>query len=274
MTKTQNFKHLYFNQYASADKLLARWNLYSYSIPRIDIYEVGINRLKLTGDENVFEVGCGNGNVLLKLRRRRHAGKLVGMEINENMFQDTIKIQEKENLSKIDFVIGSADDLPFPDKSFDIIIAFFMLYHMPDVKRTLLEWNRILKNDGKVLIATASSKNKPKHKSFKKMIEKIVGETSPPQFSHFFSLENGEEQLRGVFNVIDKFIYKGEIKISDPRPYLKALDSVKDMFDPTPSFEKWEKARSIIKEEVQGEIEKEGYFTDVVKRGFFICKKV
>lgn len=274
MTKTKDFQHLYFNQYASADKLLARWNLYKYSVPKIDIYETGIDYLKLTGNENIFEVGCGNGNVLLNLRRHGHAGKLAGMEINGNMFQDTIKTQEKEKLSNIDFMAGSADNLPFPDKSFDAIISFFMLYHMPDVKRTLLEWNRILKNDGKVLIATASSKNKPKHKLFKKMIEKIVRETSPPQFSHFFSLENGEEQLRDVFKVIDKFVYKGEIKLSESSPYLKSLDSVKDMFDPTPSVEKWKEARSIVEQKVEREIEKEGYFTDDVERGFFICEKI
>lgn len=274
MTKTKDFQHLYFNQYESADKLLARWNLYKYSVPKIDIYETGIDHLKLTGSENIFEVGCGEGNVLLNLRRHGHFGKLVGLEINENMFRDAIKVQETEKLSPIDFIVGSADKLPFPDKSFDVVLAFFMLYHMPNVEKTLLEWRRILKDDGKILIATASSGNKPKHKSFKKIIEKFIGETSPPQFSHFFSLENGEEQLKNVFNVTDKFVYKGEIKLSESSPYLKALDSVKDMFDPTPSVEKWKEARSIVEQKVEREIEKEGYFTDDVERGFFICEKI
>jgi len=51
-----------------------------------------------------------------------------------------------------------------------------------------------------------------------------------------------------------------------------ALDSVRDMFNPTPSFLQWDKVRNIIKAEIQKEIKENGYFTDAVKRGFFICK--
>ena len=71
---------------------------------------------------------------------------------------------------------------------------------------------------------------------------------------------------------MDRFVYQGKIKIKEPYPYLMALDSVRDMFNPTPSFLQWDKVRNIIKAEIQKEIKENGYFTDAVKRGFFICK--
>ncbi|OJI09206.1 MAG: hypothetical protein COV08_01800 [Candidatus Vogelbacteria bacterium CG10_big_fil_rev_8_21_14_0_10_49_38] len=273
MNKSKDIAHLSSKQYSSAEKLLARWNLYDYSIPKIDIYKTALKMLSLKGNEDIFEAGCGNGDVLLGLRRNGYTGRLVGMDINDKMFNEAKKIQKQENLRPIEFKIGSADKLPFPDKSFDLIFAFFMLYHVPDINKTLIEWKRVLKDSGKILIATASSSNKPKHKIFKKLIEESVKETTSPQFSHFFNLENGEKQLAKVFKVTDKFIYKGKIKIKKPELYLKALDSIRDMFDPTIPISIWNKERNAIEAKIEKEIEKYGHFTDTVKRGFFICEK-
>lgn len=272
LNKTQDIQHLSTSQYSSVDKLLARWNLYAYSTPLIDIYKTGIERLQLKGDENIFEAGCGDGQVLLTLRKLGHRGDLVGLDINEGMFKDAIKSQSRDNLLPIDFIVGSADKLPFADKSFDLILAFFMLYHVPDIHRTLEEWRRTLKKNGKILIATASSDNKPKHKQFKKIIERVAGESIPPQLSEIFNLENAANYLNKHFTIIDRFVYRGKIKIENPSLYLYALDSIKDLFDPVPSSVEWHKARGIIKEKIQNEIDENGCYTDIVKRGFFICQ--
>jgi len=274
LNKTQDIKHLSSVQYSSIDKLLARWNLYTYSEPEIDIHNVGIKHLDLIGDEKIFEAGCGNGQVLLKLRRNSHFGDLVGIDINQNIFDTAYNAQIRENLLPIKFIVGSADDLPFPDNSFDVVLAFFMLYHMPDINKTLSEWKRILKPNGKFLIATASFENKPKHKNFKRKIENIIEGSNSPQLSYFFNLENAEGYLKKYFRVVDRFVYQGKIKIKEPYPYLMALDSIKDMFSPTPSSLQWDKARNIIKEAIQKEIKENGYFTDAVKRGFFICENI
>lgn len=274
-SKTKNLQYLSSSQYASADKLHARWDLYESVIPKIDIHQTGIDHLKLKGSESILEVGCGDGSILVNLRQGGHKGKLTGLEINDGMFRESIEMQKKENLQPpIEFIVGSADNLPFPDKSFDIVLAFFMLYHMPDIQKTLQEWKRILKDNGKVLISTGSPLNKPKHKKFKKMVETLIGKTASPQFSSSFNLENAEEQLTGVFKIVDKFVYEGQIKIEKAQPYLNAFNSIRDMYEPIPSDADWERAESSVKMEIDKEIDQNGFFTDNVRRGFFICEKV
>lgn len=274
-SKTKNLQHLSSSQYASADKLHARWDLYESAVPKIDIHQTGIDLLKLKGNEDVLEVGCGDGSILVNLRRKGHTGKLVGLEITDGMFRESVEAQEKENLKPaIKFIVGSADKLPFPDKSFDVVLAFFMLYHMPDIQKTLHEWKRVLKDDGKVLISTGSPLNKPKHKKFKKMVEALIGKTASPQFSSSFNLENAEEQLEGTFKIVNNFVYEGQIKIETAQPYLNAFNSIRDMYEPNPSDDDWERAENSVKAEVEKEIVQNGFFTDSVRRGFFICEKI
>ena len=272
--KTKDPQHLSSSQYASADKLHARWDLYEYTIPKIDIHKTGIDHLKLKGNEDIVEVGCGDGGILVNLRRNGHKGKLVGLEINDGMFCESVEIHKKESLQPlIEFIVGSADNLPFADKSFDVVLAFFMLYHMPDIQKTLREWQRVLKNNGRVLISTGSPLNKPKHKKFKKMVEVLIGKTASPQFSSSFNLENAEEQLTGVFKIVDKFVYEGQIKIEKAQPYLNDFNSIRDMYEPVPSDADWERAESAVRMEVEKEIAQNGFFTDSVRRGLFICEK-
>jgi ubiquinone/menaquinone biosynthesis C-methylase UbiE len=272
--KTKDFDHLSSRQYASADNVRARWDLYEFAVPRIDIHQTGIEHLSFRGNEDILEVGCGDGSVLIDLRRHGHVGKLIGQDINKNIFQTSINAQKAEYLhAPVEFIVGSADHLPFADKSFDVILAFFMLYHMPNISKTLYEWRRILKDDGKVLISTASAENRRKNKIFKKVAEDSIGYAARSAISSSFNLENAEDQLRGIFTIADRFIYEGTIKIEHADPYLRAYDSVRDMYDPIPSDLDWERARNLIKKEVEKEIAQNGYFTDNVKRGFFICQK-
>ncbi len=273
--KTKDIQYLSLNQYAFPNKLRARWDLYESAIPKINIYKTGINNLKLKGNEDVLEVSCGDRNTLLNLRRSCHKGKLVGLEITNTMFKESLKRQINENLKPhIEFIVGSADNLLFTDASFNIILAFFMLYHMSDIQKTLREWKRVLKDDGQILIATGSKFNKPKHKIFKKMTESLIGKTIAPQLLSSFNLENTEEQLQNIFTIKDTFIYKGQIKIEKPELYMNAFNSTRDMYEPTPSDRDWEKAENAIRIEIEKEISQNGFFTDNVMRGFLICTKI
>lgn len=274
-TKTKNFQHLLSRQYATADKLRARWDLFALSVPKIDIHQTGLDRLRLKGREDILEVGCGDGHVLLNLRRQGHAGRLVGLEISSGMFQDSVAVQQRERRQPpVEFMVGSADQLPFPDQSFAVILAFFMLYHMSDIPKTLGEWSRVLNDGGKVLIATASALNKPKNKKLKQLVERVIGKTTAPYLSASFNLENGVEQLAGILKVVDTFIYEGKLKLTTAAPYLNAMNSVRDLYDPAPSDAQWDQAVQAVKAEVEKEIAEQGYFTDDVRRGFFIGEKI
>jgi len=204
------------DQYSTSKNVRARWNIYEYTVPKTNLIQEAINKLNLQGNETILDLGCGDGNFLLHMKSNRHKGKLIGLDLNEKMFP-------KNKQEGIKFIVGSADKLPLPDNSTDIIIAFFMLYHMTNIQKTLHEWNRVLKNQGKIIISTSSQENRLKHKKFRKEVEKITKSKPFPKFSSKFDLRNGKRQLEKVFRVDSTLIYEREIKIKDSEIYMGTL---------------------------------------------------
>ena len=47
------------------------------------------------------------------------------------------------------FECADIQNLPYPDESFDVVIANMMLYHVPDIARGLSEVRRVLRRDGR-----------------------------------------------------------------------------------------------------------------------------
>ncbi len=76
--------------------------------------------------KSVLEVGCGTGIISEKLQR---ASRLVCLDLSEEM----IKIAKRKGV-RGKFVISNAEELPFKDKEFDIVISVTVLQ---DVKRPL-----------------------------------------------------------------------------------------------------------------------------------------
>ena len=262
MGKLQDSKYLSQNQYSTPDKLQARWKTHEFAFPKVDIYHHGIESLGLKGTESLLDVGCGDGSALRLLRSNGHKGRLAGVELNEKM-----GIRSES----IDYVVGSADALPFEANSFDAVLSFFMLYHMADIQRTLTEWTRVLSPNGKLLVSTMGANSQPKHNALKNAIGRLLGKSAPARFSAPFNLANAEEQLLRQFTIDARFAYEGEFKYPTPQPYVDAFNTIRDFFEPTPTDAEWEKALRFVERTAQDEIQKTGNFTDTFTRGYFIC---
>jgi len=96
----------------------------------------------------VLEVGCGTG---ANLKLYQQAGCIVsGIDISPSMLE-----QAKRKLGyKIDLRLGDASEMPFSDRSFDIVIAMLTLHEMPGQIRqpVLNEMARVVKKDGRILL--------------------------------------------------------------------------------------------------------------------------
>ena len=91
---------------------------------------------------NALEIGSGDGfqsGLLIK-----YCKSLVCTEINEERFDKSLLKQE----NGLRFMAADAENLPFPDNSFDLIFSSNMLEHVKDKKKSLSEMKRVLKNDG------------------------------------------------------------------------------------------------------------------------------
>jgi len=77
---------------------------------------------------------------------------------NENI--DWVNVDMQENDGKVDVVCSVAEALPFPDETFDIIVASHILEHieMSIASDVIKEWMRTLKKDGKLYLTVPDGK--------------------------------------------------------------------------------------------------------------------
>jgi len=71
----------------------------------------------------------------------------------------------KRKSPTIKIVVGDAEDLPFEDEYFDVVVATFVVVHLSDPKKFFDEAYRVLKNGGQLLITNINQKEPPEVKT-------------------------------------------------------------------------------------------------------------
>lgn len=157
-----------------------------------------------------------------------------------------------------------AQSIPYPDQSFDIVIANHMLYHVPDRKKGLSEIRRVLKDDG-CLIATTIGENHMKEMN--RWIYIASDKKTKGMFSLNFTLESGREQLQEYFSTIEISRYPDQLKVNEVEPIMAYIQSMTAGFDL--SQEQLEK----VENELKGILENDGSIFITKDSGMFKAVK-
>lgn len=96
----------------------------------------------------VLDVGTGTGYLALLLAEMGHDA--TGLDLAEGMMEKARK-SAREAGHSIRFELGDAENLPFEDESFEVVICRYCLWTLPDPKKALAEWTRVTKQGGQVL---------------------------------------------------------------------------------------------------------------------------
>ena len=100
--------------------------------------------------KDVLEAGCGAGQGLGYIAGL--AGSLIGGDFSE----DILDVARRYYGDRIALRKFDAQDMPFDDNSFDVVILFEAIYYLPSVERFVKECGRVLRPGGKVLITSAN----------------------------------------------------------------------------------------------------------------------
>jgi 2-polyprenyl-3-methyl-5-hydroxy-6-metoxy-1,4-benzoquinol methylase len=99
----------------------------------------------------ILDIGCGTGSITIDMARMNPDSTVYGVEIVDGLVQQCRMNAELLGVQNTEFKNGDIYDLPFEDNSVDTATCFFMLHHLDDVQRALLETRRVLKAEGKLI---------------------------------------------------------------------------------------------------------------------------
>lgn len=102
--------------------------------------------------ERMLDVGCGSGAVTRTLAQRvAPGGRAVGLDTSPALLKVARELADEAGFgAAIEFKEGDCRALPFPDASFDAVVAATTLCHVPDPGRALAEMVRVTRPGGRI----------------------------------------------------------------------------------------------------------------------------
>lgn len=167
--------------------------------------------LKLPENANILELGSGPGYMWKECAHGiPPTWQIMISDLSPGMldaaWRNLVVTGRSFKFEQID-----AQTIPYPDGTFDAVIANHMLYHVPDRKKALSEICRVLKPDGRLFAGTCGKDHM--HEMWDQLEH-----VSPIQrwtITSSFTLENGKEQLQEFFPHVEIFTYEDNLRVRD-----------------------------------------------------------
>lgn len=196
-------------QYKTAGNLNTRISIHEkYSTNRQPFGDWIISNYEMQLGFQILELGCGTADMWKEnLHAIPECARLVLTDFSEGML-DAAR-ENTRGCAAVEFCRVDIQAIPFPDNSFDMVIANMMLYHVPDLHKGLSEVRRVLKPGGKFYCATYGERGIMEFISDTLRDLNISG-----SIGKTFTLQNGGESLRRHFDHVQKLTREDGLAIT------------------------------------------------------------
>lgn len=249
MTPFSDFESLR-REYATDIQLRIRQEIHErYSVPKVDFPAWVLDRVQWRGDDSILDVGAGWGYYAEGVHQAAPHARYIPVDLSPGMLL---------RRAGTEAAVADAGALPFPDGTFDIVMANHMLYLVGDIPAVLAECKRVLKPDGVLVAATNSSEHMPEFAAlFRRAIMLLSPQTSiyttPPQPEHIhFSLENGTRLLAKHFFAVVRHDLPSALVFKDVEPAMQYLESLRSTREAQlPPDILWDEVMLLMREQMQ-----------------------
>ncbi len=114
------------------------------------------DRLRLSPDDRVLEIGPGPGYFSVEVARRLRPGHLTLLDVQPEMLQKARRRLSRSGVQDVTYVAGDAAALPFPDASFDVVFLVTVLGEVVERERAAAEISRVMAPGGRLSITEAA----------------------------------------------------------------------------------------------------------------------
>jgi SAM-dependent methyltransferase len=158
------------------------------------------------------------------LTERFSVTQIIGLDLSSGMLHDARRLVGADAV----LVAGGVEQLPFPDRSFDVVLCLWMLYHVKDQEGALRELRRVLRPEGKLLATTNRSALGSLGVTATAAVSEVLGcppsDWLPPLS---FAGGNGAEIIGQVFGTVESEEVVTAFAVDTPEPILGILRSTK-----------------------------------------------
>lgn len=194
-------------QYQKSGHLKTRISIHDkYSTNKMGISNWYFTIYKIENGMKVLELGCGTGSMWIDHKDViPKCSQVIFSDLSEGMLAEA-----KGNIgefSNTEYRVIDIQEIPFADNYFDVVIANYMLYHVPNIEKAVSEVSRVLKKGGTFYAGTTGENG------IMETVVKILG--LDLIYTNSFSLENGAEKMEAYFSKIEVERYQDSLEVTN-----------------------------------------------------------
>ena len=255
------------NQYQNASNISARINLHSlYSQNKQGWFPWIYEQAGISSDMEILEIGCGDGTLwkenLHSLPQKLH---ITLSDISEGMLRDARRAIGPTD-PRFSFAAFDCHSIPFPDQSFDLVLANHVLFYCEDIPAVCKEIRRVLKPGGRLLVGTYGKKHMQEvSRLVQDFDDRIV--LSADRLYEKFGRENGAALLAPFFSSIQWETYPDSLLVPDAEPlisYILSCHGNQNQY----ILDRYKEFRSFVAKKTAGG------FAITKDAGIFICENL
>lgn len=240
-----------------------------------------LDNLALTGAEDLLDLGYGNAFILEGMRPHLAEGSITGLDIAPAVLA-AARRRLHGTATPCTWIEGSADDLSgLADDAFDRVTANYMIHYVPDLDRCFTEVRRVLRPGGIFQLTTDRTDSMLEMYQVHFTALKAMGAPedlfkATPEGR--LSLANAGPLLQEHFEQVEIVTWQDQLRFTDPAPFLRFYQvghnhcCASSEPDSRLDDDFFAELRERVRDQVQREIDTNGYFAVTKYTGSFLCR--
>jgi SAM-dependent methyltransferase len=255
-------------QYRDSSRLAARARLHvKYATAPVAWFPWLATQLEWPSDACVLEVGCGAGWMWAEAAARLPSDiDLTLTDLSTGMVVEaTERVAGLGRYRRTSGRVADVQELPFRAGCFDVVVANYVLHHVPDAPRGIAEMARVLRPDGTLVVACVGDGHLAELHQIRR---EVFGDEPLEALASSFGADAGARVLPEVFGEVEWRPYADRLDCRDPDDVVDYLASTPPVEDATAD------EHALVVEAVQARFAAGGGRLGVSKdTGLYVCRR-
>lgn len=130
-----------------------------------------VSAAQVSGKERVLDIATGPGYVAEGFVHA--AREVIGIDLTDAMLAIAATRAKQRGIANLSFRKGDAEDVPFDDEEFDVVVCRLALHHVREPLRVLSEMTRVCRTGGTVLVEDIFASEHPQRAAYRDRWEKL-----------------------------------------------------------------------------------------------------